>query len=152
MMPHRASACAEPDVGPASEAAWQPPPPSLSLVSNRVDVWRVPLEVPESELVRLEAVLSEEESRRASRFLRCADRDRFVARRGRLRQILARYLGVRPDNLQFETGSFGKPTLASAPLGDRLEFSQTHSEGLSLVALARAPEYLRDGARDSVLH
>jgi hypothetical protein len=37
MMPHRASACAEPDADPASEAGWQPPPPSLTLSYDRVD-------------------------------------------------------------------------------------------------------------------
>jgi 4'-phosphopantetheinyl transferase len=134
MMPHRASACAEPDAGPASEAAWQPPPPSLTLSYDRVDVWRVPLEMPERERDLLEAGLSVEERERASRFRHSVDRARFVAAHGALRAILGRCLGVGPGCLRFSYGRFGKPALGG-PLGaSSVEFNLSHSGDLALVA------------------
>jgi 4'-phosphopantetheinyl transferase len=134
MMPHRASACAEPDPGPASEAAWQLPPPALMLSYDRVDVWRVPLEMPERERDLLEACLSVEERARASRFRHSVDRSSFVAAHGALRAILGRCLGVGPSCLRFSYGRFGKPAV-DGPLGANLvEFNLSHSGDLALVA------------------
>jgi 4'-phosphopantetheinyl transferase len=134
MMPHRASACAEPDAGPACEAAWQPPPPSLTLSYDRVDVWRVPLEMLERERGMLEESLSVEERKRASRFRHNVDRARFVAAHGALRAILGRCLGFEPRCLRFSYGRFGKPALDGPPGASQVEFNLSHSGDLALVA------------------
>jgi 4'-phosphopantetheinyl transferase len=116
---------------------WSAAPPSLRLGSDEVHVWRIPLGTTAAELVLLEAILSAEERARAARHRFCADRERFVARRGRLRLILGAYLGMAPDRLEISDGPLGKPALARNRLSDDWEFSQTHSAELSLVALAR---------------
>jgi phosphopantetheinyl transferase len=52
-----------------------------------------------------------------------------------LREILVRYLGLPANELQLETGRYGKPLLAS-PAGE-LAFNLSHSGSLALVAVAR---------------
>ena len=59
----------------------------------------------EAELGRL---LSPEERSRAERLHSERERRRFVVRRGRLRQILAQYLGGEPASIVLRAGSFGK--------------------------------------------
>jgi 4'-phosphopantetheinyl transferase len=134
MMPHRASACAESDAGPASEAAWQSSPLSLTLSYDRVDVWRVPLEMSERERDLLETSLSVEERARVSRFRHSVDRARFVAAHGALRAILGRCLGVEPSCLRFSYGRFGKPALGGPLEANSVEFNLSHSGDLALVA------------------
>lgn len=58
-----------------------------------------------------------------------------VASRWALREILGRYLGLRADELRFETGRHGKPRLANPDA--ELAFNLSHSRSLALVAVAR---------------
>lgn len=134
MISWRSNAALEPDAEAGSDSLWEPPPPSLTLSYDRVDVWRVPLEMPERERDPLETGLSIEERARASRFRHSVDRARFVAAHGALRAILGRCLGVEPGCLRFSYGRFGKPALGG-PLGaNSVEFNLSHSGDLALVA------------------
>lgn len=58
-----------------------------------------------------------------------------VDSRRALRQILGLHLGLPAEELQFETGRYGKPRLATPGAG--LEFNLSHSGSLALVAAAR---------------
>jgi 4'-phosphopantetheinyl transferase len=130
----QSSAALESDAESGSDSLWKPPPLSLTLSQDRVDVWRVPLEMPDRERDLLEASLSVEERARASRFRHSVNRARFVAAHGALRTILGRCLGVEPSCLRFSYGRFGKPALG-APLGaNSVEFNLSHSGELALVA------------------
>jgi 4'-phosphopantetheinyl transferase len=123
----------EPDTT-SSDILWELPPPSLTLSHDRVDVWRVPLEMPEGEWDLLEASLSVEERARASRLRQTVNRSRFVAAHGALRAILGRCLGFEPRRLRFSYGRFGKPALCG-PLGASLvQFNLSYSGSLALVA------------------
>jgi 4'-phosphopantetheinyl transferase len=124
----------EPDSEVDRDSVWKPGPPSLALSSDRVDVWRVSLDMPERERGLLESSLSVAERERASRFRSSVDRARFVAARGALRAILGGCLGVEPSCLRFSFGHFGKPELAGQPGASAVEFSLSHSDGLALVA------------------
>lgn len=61
--------------------------------------------------------------------------------RGPLRRLLAAYLDVRPDAIEFEEGDGGKPCLAAitecSGRSPRLDFNWSHSGNWALVALAR---------------
>jgi len=88
------------------------------------------------------ALLTPDEAQRADRFLRPADRDRFVLARAALREILAQYVGRSPSALVLGTGPHGKPMLiAGDGAGDggaseRLpEFNVSHSGDIAVVAL-----------------
>lgn len=99
-----------------------------------IDVWCAALDLAAEELARLERTLAAEERARAGRFVFERDRERFVAARGLLRQILAAYRGAPPEALRFRYSAKGKPALEDAGAG--LEFNLAHSHGLALYAVA----------------
>lgn len=62
------------------------------------------------------ATLSADEQARAQRFRHAVDRDRFVVRRGLLRRLLGKRLGIEAARVPLEPGPAGKPMLAAAEL------------------------------------
>jgi len=86
--------------------------------------------------MELRSVLSPDEGARADRFRVAADRARFVAARGALRRILARYTGERPEDLRFSYAAWGKPGLEPVAGAHRIEFNVSHSGQLALYAVA----------------
>ena len=87
----------------------------------------------ESHLENYRAILSEDEIDRANRFHFERDRDRFVAARGILRKLLARYLDRDPSLLRFVYNENGKPALAAEDAG-AIEFNLSHSHERVLYA------------------
>ncbi len=69
-------------------------------------------------------ILSAEEITRSNRYIFEKDRLRFVARRGILRQLLARYSGLKPAEIRYNTNPYGKPSLPSHLLFFNLSTSQ----------------------------
>lgn len=67
--------------------------------------------------------LDDTERARAARFVREADRQRFVVAHASLRRILAERLATVPERLVFERGESGKPSLT----GHDLQFNSSHS-------------------------
>jgi phosphopantetheinyl transferase len=59
-----------------------------------------------------------------------------AAARAALQEILASYLGRKPEDVTLAEGASGKPELATEP--GRLPFNLSHSGGLALVAVAPA--------------
>jgi len=116
--------------------AWHQPPEILLLPEGLVHVWRLSLDVPPATLESLWQILSADEQARANRYRFARDRQWFIARRGRLRHLLARYLGLAPVGLQFSYSPYGKPALQLESAG-QLCFNLSHSQGLALFAFAR---------------
>jgi 4'-phosphopantetheinyl transferase len=111
------------------------PPLRLALEGNTVDIWTANLDLSSYEMCRLEDTLSPDERERAAKFHFARDRQRFIAARGILRDILARYLGRSPSALLFSYGPFGKPALADDCASD-LRFNLSHSGSVALYAVA----------------
>lgn len=78
--------------------------------------------------------LTEEEHRRADRFMRVHDRRRFRAGRGLLRTLLGAYLARAPASLMLGEGPHGKPCLPDSP---EMQFNLSHSGELVLLAFHR---------------
>jgi 4'-phosphopantetheinyl transferase len=112
---------------------WQIPPPSISLKSAEVHLWRASLIPTDTE--QLWSLLSEDEQRRAEKFRHGRTRQQFVAARGILRLLLAQYLNCDARNLGFTYGVNGKPRLQSLSSDLPLEFNLTHSGDIALYAL-----------------
>jgi 4'-phosphopantetheinyl transferase len=117
-------------------SAWSDPPAAVSLVPGDLHVWCAPLDLRPVAVEELLSLLTDDERRRAARFGTERLRDRYVAGRGRLRAILARYLGVEPSELEFQYQDRGKPMLATAWQPAGLHFNLSHSQGLALFAVA----------------
>jgi 4'-phosphopantetheinyl transferase len=105
-----------------------------------VHLWLAPLDLPAGALGRLATTLSADERARAERFVFPDDRSRFVAGRGFLRDVLARYVGVPPGEVAFVYGPRGKPALAGPPGSDSPRFNLAHSGGLALCAVSGSGE------------
>jgi 4'-phosphopantetheinyl transferase len=82
-------------------------------------------------------LLSDDERRRAERFVFEPVRQRFVACRAALRDCLARCLNREPAELAFEYGPHGKPRLTAAQNPQGLSFNVAHSVDVALIALGR---------------
>ena len=71
----------------------------------------------------LEKILSEDELARAARLIQSVDCARFIHSKIILRQVLARYLAISPEKIQFKTNQHGKPFIP----GSIIQFNLSHS-------------------------
>lgn len=99
--------------------------PPLSVDSGHL--WCFSLACPAQRLQHLAGLLSDEERRRAKRFVFIRDRRRFVAARGLLRVILARYLACKPEDLVFRYDAYGRPELEQESGPGELRFNVSHA-------------------------
>jgi 4'-phosphopantetheinyl transferase len=105
---------------------------------DEVHLWRAPLDVGPEAVARLRATLTVGELERSASFRFDCDRARFVAARGQLRLLLARYLDANARDIALMEGSHGKPRLAVGP--SWLRFNLSHSDGVAVYAVARDRE------------
>lgn len=103
-------------------------------IAGEVHLWRAELDVAPALLDVLGTCLNAEEMERSARFRRVLDRNRFVAARGWLKTLLARYLDAAPSEIRLAVGPDGKPRLAGG-LG-RLRFNLAHSDRVAVFAVA----------------
>ncbi|MBE9170153.1 4'-phosphopantetheinyl transferase superfamily protein [Pleurocapsales cyanobacterium LEGE 06147] len=111
---------------------WQTPPHNLVLGKDEIHIWRVHLDLPVEQIAQLSQILSEDEQTRAERFRFPQHRQRFIAARGILRQLLGAYLDLPGDRLIFNYSSRGKPSLAPSMERANLEFNLSHSQDLAV--------------------
>ncbi|HEX4694089.1 4'-phosphopantetheinyl transferase family protein [Sphingomonas sp.] len=100
-------------------------------LSQTNEVVLVELEVAPAALANFHATLDSGERECASRFRFARDRDRYIARRGQLRALLAERTGERTAALRIAADAYGKPFLVDRP---KLHFSLSHSHGRALFA------------------
>jgi 4'-phosphopantetheinyl transferase len=109
-------------------------PPPLAL--GETHVWQIALDAPDSVVTQLRSTLDANEEARAERFRMGSLRTRFIVGRGALRSILGCTLGITPEQVAFEYGTYGKPSIASPnPVG--LEFNLAHTQDVALCAVTR---------------
>jgi len=112
---------------------WLPGSTSKPLQTKQIHLWRVLHEVDARELARYERFLSGEEKEQASRFRAPRSRKEFTQTRACLRLLLAHYSDRRASSLNFSAGPFGKPAVMGVPLS----FNVSHTEGVSIIAIAK---------------
>lgn len=98
-------------------------------------LWIVDLAMSAEHLERCAPLLDGAERDRAERFLRPADRARYVASHAALRLVLAEALGCAPPDITLEAGPAGKPALAG-PRRRALDFNLSHSGERALIGVA----------------
>ena len=107
----------------------------IKLLPNEVHVWRENLDNAKPLLEKLTQILSEDELVRARRFHFEQHRQRFIAARGILRNILGRYLNVEPSKIKFAYEARGKPFLNES-CNNNLKFNVSHSQNFALYAVS----------------
>ena len=137
---------------------WKKPPTELKLLDNEAHLWLVNLKIATEELEQLTNTLSTDERVRADRFKFEEHRNRFIAARGYLRQILSSYL-QKPSKGKgdsriiptFEYSDRGKPKLPNT----NLQFNVSHSQDIALYSITKNNligidiEYLRSNVECS---
>lgn len=118
--------------------SWSRPARELLLPEEELHIWLAWLDVEPQERTRLSLYLNKDEVSRAERFVFPRDRDHFIVARGRLREVLGRYLHCPPNAVQFKTGRYGKLSLLDDV--DPLRFNLSHSRGLALYGFCRGRE------------
>jgi 4'-phosphopantetheinyl transferase len=119
---------------------WSSPQGTPALERNEIHIWRAALSVDQTLLGRLQSTLADDEKTRAARFIFERDRDRFIAARGILRDLLGSYLHCRPQDIKFAYGPRGKPVVANRNRPIAVRFNLSHSQGLAAIAIARHRE------------
>lgn len=105
------------------------------LSENVIHIYATPLTAEPAQFSYYRSVLNAEESERAGRFLTQRLREEYIIAHGFLRQVLASYLDIAPQSIEFKVNNHDKPSL----LHDNLEFNLTHSGNFAMVAICKAP-------------
>ena len=119
---------------PADTKTWANPPTKLKLREGEADIWIADLEVGETLGRLFFSLLSADEIQRAKSFRFDRHRVNFIAARGILRSLIARYLQRSASEVIFQYGPFGKPELLNDPV---LRFNISHSDNLAIFAFTR---------------
>jgi 4'-phosphopantetheinyl transferase len=119
---------------------WLSPPSHPELSRQGVHVWRASLECDSVRLKMLAQTLGDDERSRAQRFLFDRDRNSFIAARGILRDLLARYSGCTPGDIEFVYGPNGKPALSPRTTATLVSFNLSHSHGVAVIAVTKKNE------------
>jgi len=111
---------------------WIPSPHNLILSNSDIHLWRIVL--PQSEEIKrnLFESLSNDELSRLAKFYFNRDKDRFLISRGGLRNILARYLNIYPNQVDFQYKTLGKPYINNK----NLYFNVSHAANCIVYAVS----------------
>lgn len=115
------------------------PDPATSFSDREVQLWHIPLFVPQEHRTTAESLLSEEERAHMTRLATPSRRASFLASRAALRLILSRNLNLSPSELNLIQGPTGKPALLS-PSPVQIHFNLSHSKDLCLFAVCQHME------------
>ncbi|MDG4554666.1 MAG: 4'-phosphopantetheinyl transferase superfamily protein [Candidatus Competibacter sp.] len=110
--------------------------PPVVLAADEIHLWLAELDRPRERWADLATALATDERERAARFHFPEHRDRFIAGRGLLRELLGAYLNRPAAALRFACGPRGKPRLMGEEAGAGLCFNLAHSGGRALYAVA----------------
>lgn len=85
-------------------------------------------------------VLSPEEREKHNRFVFEKDRRIYGLAHALTRRMLAQYTDIAPDQLEFDTNAYGKPSLRAQGGAPVVGFNLSHTHGMVAVAVARESE------------
>jgi 4'-phosphopantetheinyl transferase len=101
-----------------------------------VETYLVALDVDPATRIRYEAMLTPEERAHAAQFDFAAEAERYIVRRGKLRELIGVRLGCPPGDVPLIRTGLGKPRVQ----GSDLHFSLSHSGGVALYVFGRDSE------------
>lgn len=105
----------------------------MQLPETALHIWKKQLTADADELSHLKSLLSSDELERANRFVRDEHRDKFIIAHAFLRLVIAQYIDLSANAIQFLEGVDGKPYI-----NDGLSFNISHSGDYCLVAISRS--------------
>lgn len=121
-------------------ADWRDMQEAPPLETGEIHLWRASLDVDQELLRNLESTLAADEKSRAARFIFDRDRHHYIAARGILRDLLARYIPHGAAAIQFAYGLRGKPAVGGAARNSNVRFNLSHSHGLAAIGVSLGRE------------
>jgi 4'-phosphopantetheinyl transferase len=100
------------------------------LKNNQVHIWRICTKRKKHELAIFLSLLNLSEKERANNFLVEHAKNNFIVARGVLRQLLARYLQIKPQAIEFQYNEYGKLFIEPA----LINFNLSHAHDFVLLA------------------
>jgi 4'-phosphopantetheinyl transferase len=117
---------------------WSNGPIEPVLGERDVHVWRASLDRDAEDLASFHSLLSADERTRAARFVFPRDANRFIATRGILRSLVARYVPRwTASAVVFTYGPQGKPAAQLDPADCPVRFNLSHANALAIFAFTR---------------
>ncbi len=110
-------------------------PQALPFPAPGIDLWVCELVPSAAALARLAASLAPAEQLRAARFGTATLRDRYIAGRGTLRQLLGMRLAMAPEHVDIRRGPHGRPYVHGATA---LDFNVSHTGNFALIGMVSA--------------
>lgn len=113
---------------------WQPAQYAQGVKKGKIDIWYVDLNPAHaSSLMQKDALYAADELARAARFRFDQHRRQYLVGRCALRQILAHYTNVRPNQVVFKYGEYGKPSIETFDL----EFNLSNSHERAVIGVTQ---------------
>ena len=122
----------------AGQIQWNDPSFQNWTKESFIDLWRLPVNAESPILSYNPPVLNSEELEKSRRYLKEADRMRFVISRTALRILLGRYLDREPQDIPLFTGPNKKPSVQVIG-GRQLHCNIAHSGDWILIAVSDSP-------------
>ena len=107
---------------------------------GEIHLWPFGLDGDAALLMHCRAMLSQQETARADRFVFAVDMERYALAHAVTRQVLAHYANVAPSALDFSAGATGKPSVMGPACAAHLSFNLSHSHGRALLAVSAQRE------------
>ncbi|MBS0635131.1 MAG: 4'-phosphopantetheinyl transferase superfamily protein [Verrucomicrobia bacterium] len=108
------------------------------LSNTDIDLWKIDLVAHGSKEEALFSLLNEDEKIRAQRFITPLLKSRYTIAQGMLRVLLAHYISIKPEAIEYSFGPYKKPYLKYNP--ENLQFNLTHSNDMALIAISQSDE------------
>lgn len=107
-----------------------------TITADETHIWCLPTNLTSQQISQLTPLLAIDEQNRANKFYFDKHKNSFIASRGYLRLILAKYLNIQPQNVEFNYTSNGKPYLAESCQTNQLQFNVSHSQELVIYGIS----------------
>ncbi len=109
----------------------------MKLLIDEVHIWKLNIGQPDLQNFEFISMLSEMERIRARSFRFNKIRKYFIITHGVLRIILGFYLNIKPGQLKFHYGSYGKPYINEKFCKESIQFNLSHSHEFAIYAFVR---------------
>jgi len=102
----------------------------IYLLQNQVHIWFINFNISEDDITLLYKFLSEDEIVKASKFKFNKDKICSIITRGALRLLSSKYLNIKPEDIPFKYGDYGKPDY---DFKTNLKFNISHSGQMAVI-------------------
>ena len=106
--------------------------PKGELTENNALIFTAHLPSLTQNLEELWTFLSDQEKAQADKFINTNLKDKYIISHGLLRHLLAFYVRIKPQNIQYSINQFGKPFLTNC----RIQFNMSHSKDYATYIIA----------------